>query len=74
MNHRWETISTHRQLTQKCKRCGVIRRRESTKQLMAITQTPPYYHYRYESVWSYMYDGKKTLIRPNCEPVEVTYQ
>jgi len=34
---------------------------------MAITPTPPYYHYRYESVWAYMYDGKKTLIRPECK-------
>lgn len=66
MKHRWTVINVTGPAIQQCTHCGVQRIKESTKQLIAITPTPPYYHYKYTSVWAYIYDGKKTLYRPEC--------
>lgn len=67
MRHKWTEVNHNGKAHLQCVHCGVMRVRETSKKLMAITPTPPYYHYRYESVWAYMYDGKKTLIRPECK-------
>lgn len=74
MRHKWKEVKLNGKTLQKCARCGVLRARVSSKTLMAITPTPPYYHYKYESVWAYMYDGKKTLIRPECKNENVKKQ
>ena len=37
-----------------CVRCGLIRTRRTFKYLMAITNKPPYNHYKYESKMVYM--------------------
>lgn len=66
MRHKWTVVKLNGKTLQKCARCGVLRARETSKTLMAITPTPPYYHYKYESVWAYIYDGRKTLHRPEC--------
>lgn len=71
MNHKWKVISVDGKTLQQCVRCGLLRVKETSKTLMVITPTPPYYHYKYESVWAYMYDGKKTLHRPVCKLLSV---
>ena len=69
MNHRWIEKKEGRKTYQVCLRCGVQRVRETNKALIAITGIPPYYHYRYESVWAYIIGEKKTLFRPDCPGV-----
>ncbi len=58
-NHRWKENA--------CTKCGIIRKREAIKTLMAITNSPPYDHYKYESRWVYSLNNKITTKRPECK-------
>jgi hypothetical protein len=53
-----------------CLNCGVQRKRRTRTLLMAITNFPPYNHYKYDYLWFYWTDdiNKGTFIRPNCTP------
>lgn len=54
---------------QLCKNCGILRERKTFKFLMAITNTPPYDHYKYETKMVYTYGPAgpiETPIRPEC--------
>jgi hypothetical protein len=44
-NHKWED--------NECVRCGIVRNMESWKLLMAITNHPPYDHYKYGRSYKY---------------------
>lgn len=70
MKHRWIEKKDGRKTYQVCLRCGVKREKEPVRALIAITQTEPFYHYRYESRWSYMIGNRKTMIRPDCPALE----
>lgn len=57
MNHRWKDNT--------CIHCGLTRERKTQKLLMAITNNPPFNHYRYEVKWWYgEYLGYN---RPDCK-------
>lgn len=68
MKHRWITKTECRKTHQVCQRCGIRREKTSVKTITEITLTFPYYHYKYESVWSYYVGQVKTAIRPECHP------
>ena len=60
--HRWMKGG----LPQLCLDCGTIRSRETFKYLMAITNNPPYNHYKYETKMIYQTPDKKYLKSNNC--------
>lgn len=49
-----------------CLRCGIKREKKTFKHLMAISNTPPYNHYRYEQSYVYYAGKEKTKERPTC--------
>lgn len=49
MRHKWDGNV--------CVNCGIKKKRTTVKLLMAISNNPPYNHYKYESVVYYYYDG-----------------
>jgi len=58
-NHRW--------IGGTCNKCGLMRTLKTKKLLMAITNSPPYNHYKYEQYYEYN-DGIRTLEkRPDCK-------
>lgn len=62
MRHKW---NIHGDV---CLRCGLVRIRRSRALLMAITDFPPYNHYRYEQYWEYnTIEGNLTHTRPECK-------
>jgi hypothetical protein len=52
-----------------CVKCGMMRARRTVKLRMAITSTPPYDHYKYESHMAYLPYGRSewTFKRPDCK-------
>ncbi len=52
-----------------CCKCGVLRERRTIKLRMAITSTPPYDHYKYESKMAYLppRQSEWTFKRPDCK-------
>jgi hypothetical protein len=63
MRHKW-SIGKH---PNECLICGCIRTKETHKYLMAITNRPPYNHYKYISVTVYIdKKGNKTTNSPTC--------
>lgn len=60
--HKWRKGA----LPQLCERCGIIRSRETRKYKMAITNHPPYDHYKYETVMVYQSPDKKYDKAPSC--------
>lgn len=69
MNHRWFEKQDGSKTYQVCSRCAVMRMRESARVVSAITQTEPFYHYRYESRWVYFDGQRKISFRPDCPPI-----
>lgn len=55
-----------------CKACGMFRERKTFKILMAISGTPPYDHYKYESKMIYIHYPHGVEIEhhkaPVCQP------
>jgi len=60
--HKWRKGG----LPQLCLRCGILRSRKTFKIRMAITNYPPYDHYKYESKMVYTDINGTLLKRPNC--------
>lgn len=56
MTHRWNNNT--------CIHCGISRERRTETLLMAITDFPPYNHYRYQVKW--WYGNKHGFKRPDC--------
>lgn len=62
MKHKWRKGA----IPQLCEKCGIIRSRKTFKYLMAITNKPPYNHYKYETKLVYT-DIEKTVDKaPDC--------
>lgn len=60
MNHKW--------VENKCINCGITREKKSWRMLMAITDTPPYDHYKYGKTYAYFFEPKiYTFKRPDCK-------
>jgi hypothetical protein len=57
-------MSNHRWQNDKCVHCGITRKRVTFKQLMAISDQPPYNHYQYSTGYIYIPNG--TSKRPEC--------
>jgi hypothetical protein len=58
-NHRWNSDT--------CIKCGIKRHKKTIKYRMAITDFPPYDHYKYEQIYIYI-NGEGTMYqRPNCK-------
>ncbi len=58
-NHKWSD--------DKCIHCGITRQYETQALLMAVTEQPPYNHYKYTTKYCYYkLDGVWTFIRPDC--------
>ena len=62
INHRWKD--------NKCIKCGIFRARVTFTQLMAVTDQPPYNHYKYSS--GFIYSPNETSKRPDCKPKKQT--
>lgn len=60
--HKW--IKGH--LPQVYEKCGIIRNRITLRFRMAITNHPPYDHYKYETVMRYFTPEKKYDKAPSC--------
>jgi len=65
MNHKWENNI--------CVNCGVNRERKTRSLLMAISEFPPYNHYKHEWLWFYWYPENNTVVgfnRPDCKQIK----
>lgn len=63
MNHRWENNV--------CIKCGLHRKRKTQSLLMAITNFPPYNHYKHEWLWWYYIRNKEIgFLRPDCKNIQ----
>jgi hypothetical protein len=61
--------SWHRWKNNKCVRCGISRKRKYWKLLMAITNHPPYNHYKASNSWWYGEEHK--FQRTNCNSKKI---
>lgn len=68
--HKWRKGG----LPQLCENCGIIRSRETRKYLMAITNKPPYNHYKYKTVMIYQTPDKKYDKAPDCHKINLLKQ
>lgn len=64
--HKWDEYNSDT-----CLKCGVTREKKTFKLLMAISNQPPYNHYKYEQKYVYTIGNgdkrKKTTQRPECK-------
>lgn len=67
MRHKWRKG----EMPQLCENCGLIRTRKTFKYLMAISNKPPYNHYKYESKVVYK-TGEMTIYKaPPCLGINI---
>jgi hypothetical protein len=58
-------MSNHRWNNNKCIKCGIFRVRATFRLFMAVTDQPPYNHYKYSTDW--IYGPNETKKRPECK-------
>ncbi len=62
INHKW--------IENKCVRCGIERQQKPYKLLMAVTNRPPYNHYKSGVSVTYLVNGGWTITRPDCDKIK----